>query len=211
MTTADLSRLPRHCAAAALLVLSTTVASAFMARATTVAHAATAADPAQAELDALRAQVRTLEDRDEIRQLILEYGHMLDAHDLVGYSNLFARDGEWIGGFGRARGPKAILALMRKYLGTTAPDPRKTTGFHLMTGILIHVHGDRATAESKLVFMYRSKDNRPVPVMGGHYDDTLIREDGQWKFLRRVVMMDIPYQDPRTIKGTPPPPPFPGR
>jgi hypothetical protein len=136
---------------------------------------------------------------------------MLDTHDLVGYANLFARDGEWIGGFGRARGPKAILALMRKYLGTQRPDPRKVTGFHLMTNILIHLDGDRATAESKLVFMYRSKDDKPVPVMGGHYDDTLIREDGHWKFLRRVVMMDIPYQDPRTIKGTPPPPPLPGR
>jgi hypothetical protein len=46
--------------------------------------------------------------------------------------------------------------------------------------------------------------------MGGHYDDTLIREDGQWKFQRRVVMMEIPFQDPREIKGEPPPAPVPG-
>ncbi|MGH8221285.1 MAG: nuclear transport factor 2 family protein [Steroidobacteraceae bacterium] len=169
---------------------------------------AAAAAPTEAEFAALQAEVRTLQDRDAIRQLLLEYGHMLDTHDLAGYANLFSPDGEWIGGFGRARGPRAILALMRKYMGTQAPDPHKVMGFHLMTTIIIHVHGDHATALSKLVFMYRGKDDRPVPVMGGHYEDTLVRLHGHWCFQRRVVMMDIPYQDPRTIKGTPPPPPF---
>lgn len=184
-----------------------------MNAATPASHTAVAAVdvPTAAQLAALQAQVRRLEDRDAIRQLLLEYGHLLDTHDLAGYANLFAPDGEWIGGFGRARGPKAILALMRKYLGTRPDDPRKVMGFHLMTNIIIHVHGDHATALSKLVFMYRSKDNRPVPVMGGHYLDTLVRLDGRWKFERRVVMMDIPYQDPREIRGTPPPPPLPPR
>jgi hypothetical protein len=44
----------------------------------------------------------------------------------------------------------------------------------------------------------------------GHYDDELIRENGHWTFLRRVVMMEIPYQDPRDIQGEPPPAPAPG-
>jgi len=58
--------------------------------------------------------------------------------------------------------------------------------------------------------MVRNKEDKPVPAMGGHYDDEMIREDGHWKFLRRVVMMEIPFQDPRQFKGEPPPAPAPG-
>jgi hypothetical protein len=159
---------------------------------------------------ALEAQVLALQDRLQIQEVIVEYGHLLDTHDLVGYSNLFAKNGEWIGGFGRATGPKAILALMTKYLGTSPFDIRNVKGFHQLTNIIVHVDGDRATAWSRIVYMARGKDDKPYPAMGGHYDDVLIRESGHWKFLRRVVMMEIPFQDPREIKGEPPPGPAPG-
>ena len=167
--------------------------------------AAIAAEPTQADFDALKARVQATEDRQEIAQLVVEYGHLLDTHDLVGYSNLFASNGEWIGGFGRAKGPKAILAMMNKYIGTAPFDPRNVKGFHLLTNIVIHLNGDHATAWSRIVYMARNKDNKPAPAMGGHYDDLLIRENGHWKFLRRVVMMEIPFQDPREIKGEPAP------
>ena len=170
--------------------------------------AAAAAPPTQADFAALQAQVREVKDTQEIRQLLVEYGHLLDTHDLVGYSNLFAKEGEWIGGFGRAKGPQAILAMMNKYIGTAPFDIRNVKGFHLLTNMIIHVHGDRATAWSRIIYMVRNKDDKPAPAMGGHYDDTLIREDGHWKFLQRVVMMEIPFQDPREIKGEPPPAPI---
>ena len=171
---------------------------------------ASAAPPTEADFEALKSQVREVHDRLEIQQLVVEYGHLLDTHDLVGYSNLFARDGEWIGGFGRAKGPAAILAMMNKYIGTAPFDPKDVKGFHLLTNIIVHVNGDHATAWSRIVYMVRNKDNKPSPAMGGHYDDTLVRENGHWKFQRRVVMMEIPYQDPRDIKGEPPVAPPPG-
>ena len=172
--------------------------------------AARAQKPTAADFAALKARVQEIQDHQQIAQLIVEYGHLLDTHDLVGYSNLFAKEGEWIGGFGRAKGPRAILAMMNKYIGTAPFDPRNVKGFHLLTNIVIHVHGDRATGWSRIVYMVRNKDDKPAPAMGGHYDDEFIREDGHWKFLRRVVMMEIPFQDPREIKGEPPPAPAPG-
>ena len=173
-----------------------------------IPSAVAAAPPAQADFAALQARVREVQDTQEIQQLLVEYGHLLDTHDLVGYSNLFAKEGEWIGGFGRAKGPQAILAMMNKYIGTAPFDIRNVKGFHLLTNMIVHVHGDRATAWSRIVYMVRNKDDKPTPAMGGHYDDTLIREDGHWKFLQRVVMMEIPFQDPREIKGEPPPAPI---
>src|SRR5690348_9078295 len=90
----------RRCACVALSAAALLAASA---------SSALAEGPTQAEFDALKARVQENHDRLEIQELIVQYGHLLDTHDLVGYSNLFAKDGEWIGGFGRARGPKAIL------------------------------------------------------------------------------------------------------
>jgi len=188
----------RHSACAALCAAAILAAGMLSAQ---------AASPTQAEFDALKARVQETQDRQEIQQLIVEYGHLLDTHDLLGYSNLFAQEGEWIGGFGTAKGPKAILEMMNKYIGTAPYDPKNVRGFHLLTNIIIHLDGDRATAWSRIVYMTRNRDDKPAPAMGGHYDDTLIRENCHWKFLRRVVMMEIPYQDPREIKGEPPPPP----
>jgi uncharacterized protein (TIGR02246 family) len=171
---------------------------------------AVAAPASEADFEALQARVQQVQDRLDIQQLVVEYGHLLDTHDLVGYSNLFARDGEWIGGFGRAKGPKAILAMMNKYIGTSPFDPRNVKGFHLLTNIVIHLDGDHARVWSRIIYMVRNKDDKPTPAMGGHYDDIVVREDGHWKFQRRVVMMEIPFQDPREIKGEPPPAPAPG-
>jgi hypothetical protein len=38
----------------------------------------------------------------------------------------------------------------------------------------------------------QGENNRPQPLLLGHYEDTMIREGGRWKFLRRVVHGDIP-------------------
>jgi SnoaL-like domain len=140
------------------------------------------------------ARIQRLEDIEEIRTLLVDYGRFLDAHDLAGYSRLFARDGEWVGGFGSAKGPAAIQALMEKNLGATRTSRLGST-YHLLTNFEIDVHGDNATAWSRWSFTVTA-DNKPSILYGGHYDDTLVREDGRWKFLRRIVATDIPHNDP---------------
>lgn len=142
----------------------------------------------------LEARIQRLEDTQEIRDLLTSYGRLLDAHDLAGYSQLFAKNGEWVGGFGSAKGPAAIQALMEKNLGATAKGAPGST-YHLLTNFLIKVNGDRATAWSRWSFTVTGTDNKPSILYGGHYDDTLIREDGHWKFLRRVAVNDIPHSD----------------
>jgi uncharacterized protein GlcG (DUF336 family) len=151
---------------------------------------------APAGAPAAQAHPRQLQDEAEIRDLLIEYGLRLDSKDYAGYGQLFARDGEWIGGLGHARGPEAIQALVQKSLGPAAPGTRNTNSFHLLTNAVIRVDGDRATAVSKWLFFTRSTDGKPTPALGGHYDDILVREDGHWKFLRRVAQSDIPFQDP---------------
>src|ERR1700691_2598530 len=145
--------------------------------------------------ESLAARTQRLEDIEEIRTVLTDYGRYLDAHDLVSYSDLFAKDGEWVGGFGTGKGPAGVQALMEKNLGVTAKGKPGST-YHLLTNFLIPVQGDTATAWSRWNFVVTSADNKPSILYGGHYDDTLVRENGHRKLQRRVAVHDIPAANP---------------
>ncbi len=143
----------------------------------------------KAQTPAAAARIQRLEDIEEIRTLLLDYGRLLDARNLPAYSRLFAKDGEWVGGFGSAKGPAAIQAFMEKNLGT---GPNRGNTYHILSNFIIDVKGDKATAWSRWTYITPTADGKPVINQGGHYDDTLVRENGHWKFLRRVASTDIP-------------------
>jgi ketosteroid isomerase-like protein len=171
--------------------IRTTIMSLAFAFLTLAPHAV-----APAAGESLVARVQRLEDEKEIHDLLIRYGLMLDGKDFKGYSELFAKDAVWIGGFGTHRTPAGIEAMLDKYMGPAAPGTRNKDNFHLLTNQIILVKGDRATAVSKLIFYVKGADGRPSPLMAGHYDDEFVREGGRWKFSRRVVQGDIPYSDP---------------
>jgi hypothetical protein len=179
----------RQAARVACLVL----AGALLAPAAMQAQRPTRSDRSSA------GRIQRLEDIEEIRILLTDYGRFLDAHALKAYSQLFAEDGEWVGGFGRAKGPAAVQALMEKNLGVTS---KSKPGFtcHLLTNFVIDVQGNTATAWSRWTFVVTGADNRPAMLYGGHYDDILVRESGHWKFKRRVAANDIPHSDPAEAK-----------
>ena len=140
--------------------------------------------------EALESRVQKLEDREEIRQLLMDYGRFLDQRDFRAFSELFAKtEGEWIGGMGRAKGSQAIRELMESTIGRNSS---KTRSVHLFTNETIHINGDQATALTKWIFVVPGESNRPQLVFLGHYEDSMVRENGRWKFLRRVVHADIP-------------------
>ena len=66
-----------------------------------LAAIAIAQTPRSNDTASLAARLQRLEDTEEIRTLLLDYGRLLDLRDLAGYSRLFAKDGEcrriWIG------------------------------------------------------------------------------------------------------------------
>lgn len=146
------------------------------------------------ELGDLAARVRVLEDREAIRALILAYGAAHDHRDYRTFAELFARNGEWVGGLGSAKGPEAIFELMNRTIGHN-PLPEGSGTFHLMTNDQISIDGDRASAVTKWLYLTPGDDKAPRMVFLGHYDDQFIRENGEWKFLRREAPVDLPRQD----------------
>jgi hypothetical protein len=147
----------------------------------------------------LALRIKTIEDREEIQRALLNYGRYLDARQLANYANLFAKDGEWVGGFGVVKTPKAIQEFMEKNLG---PGANSTHTYHLLTNFMIDVKGDEATAWSRWAFVTpmagatSATEAKPNLAQGGHYEDKLVREDGKWKFKQRIAFADIPFNDP---------------
>jgi uncharacterized protein (TIGR02246 family) len=142
------------------------------------------------DLAALAKRVQVLEDREEIRALILAYGQAHDHRDYRTYASLFAANGEWVGGLGTAKGPDAIFALLDKSIGHN-PLPEGSGTFHVMTNEQIEIDGDRASATTKWIYITAADDNSPKLTYLGHYDDEFVRENGRWRFLRRQSISDI--------------------
>ena len=146
--------------------------------------------------ETVEARLQRLEDREAIRNLLMNYGRYLDQRNFVAFSQLFCeKEGEWIGGMGRAKGSQAILKLMEDSIGKDAGG-KGAPNYHLFSNEMIRVDGDRAEASTKWVFVVQGEAGRPQPFYLGHYEDAMIRENGHWKFLRRTVYGDIPADDP---------------
>lgn len=138
----------------------------------------------QAALDELQA-------REAIRGLFTDYGRTLDERRFDAFGQLFAHEAEYVAGgaAGVARGPEAIAALLEGLITGNA------------TGANLHTYAnekiefsspERATALSRGAFYVQDDAGQPRLLMLATYRDELLREDGRWKFLRRVVEGDIP-------------------
>ena len=139
----------------------------------------------------MEERLQRIEDREAIEELLITYGRYLDKEDLAGYSALFASDGVWEGGIGSARGPREILTMLETVFGRTTPG-QYGASYHLMSDIVIDVDGDTATSWSRWTWVVESEDGKPVPQRSGHYEDTLVRENGEWKFSHRLTVTELP-------------------
>lgn len=144
----------------------------------------------------LADRIQRIEDEKQIRDLMIEYGLCLDRRDFAGYAALFAKkNGEWSGLLDKpvvVKGRKQIQETMEKAFADSPYDPEKVGAFHLVTNIKIDVEGDRGTGYSRWTVAYRNENDVPVVMMGGRYDDVYIREEGEWKFLKRSAVREIP-------------------
>lgn len=146
---------------------------------------AAAQTPKTAKSDeSVAARLQRFEDKAEIEALLLDYGRHLDNRDFAGYASLFAKDGQWIGGFGTVAAAD-IKAFMEKAMGTQ----NTAKNYHLLSNFVITVNGDTATAWSRWAFVVPGQQGAAI-AQAGRYDDQLVRENGHWKFKKRVASND---------------------
>jgi uncharacterized protein (TIGR02246 family) len=141
----------------------------------------------------LEARVQRIEDREAIQMLFMRYRECLDEKDFSGYAALFARDGEFAAAVGTAKGRAGIQEFvdgMRGSLLTAVAGD----DLHVVVNPEIAVDGDRAKARSTWIYLVRGDGGEPTLAKVGHYEDELVREEGEWRFARRYAPMDMPAE-----------------
>src|SRR5262245_18892853 len=99
-----------------------------------------------AQAPSVEARLRALEDKEQIAQVLIDYGRHLDSRNLAAYAALFAEDGEWVGGFGTVKGRTEIKAFMEKSLGT---GPNRGNSYHILSNFTITGKGGTATRSER--------------------------------------------------------------
>jgi ketosteroid isomerase-like protein len=128
-----------------------------------------------------------LRDKDDIRELLARYCHLLDGYRLAAFGELFTADGVWESQDGTATGPAAITALLARLVPTPGPGTRRR---HHTTNTVIDLDGDRATALSNFLVV-RDAGGSAVVAVSGSYRDVLRRTGSGWRFAHRTLAHDI--------------------
>lgn len=153
-------------------------------------------DPIESRLEDLERQVRNLADRDAIRELTGIYCRAVTRDDMDGLLALFTEDGSLETSFPPGSGQehtasRGMDALRKTYEGTAGMQLEPCVHNHV-----VEVDGDDArgfcSVELRLV-----QDGQAY-TGAGHYEDTFRREDGQWRFRSRKLLL---YHWVRHVEG----------
>ncbi|MGH7047227.1 MAG: nuclear transport factor 2 family protein [Stellaceae bacterium] len=131
-----------------------------------------------------------IEDRLAIEDLFVRYTTALDNGEVETVVGCFTADAVLESpAIGQITGHDAI----RAFAGRFAALRRDGTQFrHMVTNLAAEITGERARATCYLlVQITRDSASRALPP--GRYECDLVKEDGQWRFRRRIVLHDHAY------------------
>ncbi|MBN1568083.1 MAG: nuclear transport factor 2 family protein [Acidobacteria bacterium] len=134
------------------------------------------------------------EDRAQIEDLQARYLFALDFFDLDTYVSTFTEDGVLDIIAYQAKGRDEIRKKLEEARSVFDPasenakGPYPPTGRHNITNIVLKIDGDRATGRSYW-FHYGNSNPERKPVFDGygHYEDEMVKVNGQWLFSKRVI------------------------
>lgn len=131
----------------------------------------------------------------EIENLLYTYAERIDAGDLEGIAELFAR-GCILPAPGGARevafeGREAVLGMYRSATRLYEDGTPRTR--HVTTNAMIEVdeENDTATARSSYTVLQQTDALPLQPILCGRYHDTFRRIDGRWCFATRTILVDL--------------------
>jgi uncharacterized protein (TIGR02246 family) len=137
--------------------------------------------------------VSLLEDRAAIHDLFTRYCCALDNGEVETVVGCFIEDAVLKSPVIDIRGRDEIRAFAGRFAAQRAAG---TQFRHMVTNIAVTIDGDRATATAYLLVLI-SKDGGHRTLPPGRYECELVKEDGQWRFSRRIVFHDHAY----TLEG----------
>jgi hypothetical protein len=136
-------------------------------------------------LERLEQRLQELEDREQVRDLLIRYGLALDAHDWALLRTVFVP--EAVADYGELEGrnegiDEIIAACHRALVGLDSSQ-------HLIANLHVEVDGDRATASSYLHAQHYlvSASGVNTFVVGGTYRDRIVRTPEGWRIEHRTL------------------------
>jgi hypothetical protein len=117
------------------------------------------------------------EERALIENLQARYLFALDFKDHDLYVTTFTENGILDVGNGEIVGRDAIKAAVANMPG----------GRHHITNLVLRIDGDRATGRAAWMHTGKNAEGRMTIGGYGHYEDDIVKVDGEWLFARRRI------------------------
>ncbi|MBV1931465.1 MAG: nuclear transport factor 2 family protein [Porticoccaceae bacterium] len=128
-----------------------------------------------------------LEDKEAIRDLLSAYCFHVDDGEYDQWAELFTEDATLLAGeLATCQGRAEIKAFIVVAVGGDVP-ARK----HCTINAMIEVSGAKATSQSYIIVVRAEDGGGIVTSLAGRYQDELVKKDGEWKFQKRIICMDI--------------------
>jgi hypothetical protein len=130
------------------------------------------------------------EDRAAIEDLQARYLFAMDFRDPDLYVTTFTEDGILDIGNGEIKGRQAIKDVVSRMPAPAAGAGglRAAAARHNISNIVIKVDGNKASSRSLWFHYSNSNANRTTVFDGfGHYEDELVKVNGQWLFTKRRI------------------------
>lgn len=130
------------------------------------------------------------DDRAAIEDLQARYLFAMDFGDPDLYVTTFTEDGVLDVGSGEIRGRKAIHDVIAKMPNsrTTENGLRPASGRHNISNIVLKVTGNKAVGRAYWFHYSNNNPDRKSVFDGyGHYEDELVKINGQWLFTKRRI------------------------
>jgi len=128
----------------------------------------------------------TIADQVEIQGLAARYNHAIDSGDAEGFVATFVEAGVLDAGPGLLVEGHPALKDFATNFASSVRAPR-----HVATNLVIDGESDHATLKAYVqMYLMSGEPAQQVIMAAGKYDDTLVKEDGKWKFVRRNFTAD---------------------
>jgi uncharacterized protein (TIGR02246 family) len=128
-----------------------------------------------------------VEDRLAINDLFVRYTTALDRGDVETLVDCFTPDGSLDSpAVGRHSGHPAIRAFAERFARFHEGGAQLR---HVISNLAVELNGDHATATCYLLSVL-TRDGKSRLLAPGRYECELVKSSGQWRFHRRVVILD---------------------
>ena len=131
-------------------------------------------------------------DRQAIRDLLSLYCHAMDAGRADLCIRLFSTVARIATPVGEAVGRDAIRAWIDERLALRSPDHQ--VAHYLLNPLVEGTGASQASVRSMLLYTRQLKaGGSPVEVLsGGIYEDSVVKEEGRWRFSERTYGLSLP-------------------